>query len=73
MDWTGKYRKAFTSTDANGNSSTNYIDTSYSLRIGAETESGCYASPASSSIVYLLTAEELESVFACLDHVPAEE
>ena len=70
---TVNYRKAFTSTDANGNSSTNYIDTSYSLMLGAETESGCYASPASSSIVYLLTAEELEALFACLDPVPAEE
>ncbi|MBO6052998.1 MAG: DUF4340 domain-containing protein [Clostridia bacterium] len=58
------YRKAVTTTDANGNSSTNYLDTTWTLLIGdpdPDDPSLVAAAPASSGIVYLISASAAEN------------
>ena len=62
---TVKYRKSMSTTDANGNSTTNYLDTTYTFYIGNPyEEDGTLTAvcPASSSVVYLISSEKAESL-----------
>lgn len=65
---TVKYKKAVTATDANGNSSTNYLETSYTFVIGENNIGG----PAKSSIVYHLSEDAVTELLAYAEYVPAE-
>ena len=65
-----KYKKAVTTTDENGNSSTSYLETGYTLTIGALTENGYYVSPAKSSIVYTVSEDAVNAVLAYAAYVP---
>lgn len=68
-----KYRKAVTSTDESGNSSTNYLETTFTLLIGAKTDDGYYVSPAKSDIIYLADAEDIGNLMNYLTYEPVEE
>ena len=61
---TVNYRKSVAASDANGNTVTNYLDTSYVFYIGDPWEDGTYTavSPASSSVVYLITTEKADGL-----------
>ncbi|MBR4184344.1 MAG: DUF4340 domain-containing protein [Clostridia bacterium] len=53
---TVSYRKAVSSQDESGNTTaTNYLDTSYTLLFGEETETDVYCSPLSSTMIYTVT------------------
>ena len=61
------YRKAVTTSDQNGNSSTNYLDTSYVFLVGnpaPEDETLTAAAPASSGIVYLIPTDTAEKLLS---------
>ncbi|MBQ8512832.1 MAG: DUF4340 domain-containing protein [Clostridia bacterium] len=66
-----KYKKAVTSTDANGNESTNYLETTYTFDIGSA-DGAYYGGPAKSGIVYSLTADAVDALLAYAAYVPAE-
>ena len=64
---TVNYRKAVTTSDQNGNSSTNYLDTSYVFLVGnpaPEDETLTAAAPASSGIVYLIPTDTAEKLLS---------
>lgn len=63
------YKKAKTSTDADGNESTTYLDTGYTLLIGNKTEGGYYVSPASSDITYIVDGETIDEILAYVSYV----
>lgn len=68
------YKRAVTSTDANGNETTNRLDTSYTFLFGADAGEGTYyASPEKSTVVYLLGADTVEAIAAYMDYEPAPE
>lgn len=71
---TVKYKKAVTSTDADGNQSTTYLETSYVLDFGAAVghDEGYYVSPANSNIVYAVDETTVLELLAYVDYVPAE-
>ena len=64
------YKKAKTSTDADGNETTTYLDTGYTLLVGEKTENGYYAAPANSDITYIIDAETIDEVLAYISYVP---
>lgn len=68
-----KYRKAVTSTDESGNSSTNYLETTYTILIGKKTDDGYYISPEKSDIIYLADVEDIENLMNYLTYEPVEE
>ena len=62
---TVNYRKSVSTTDANGNSVANYLDTVYTFLIGdpyGEDETLTAAAPASSGVVYLISAEKADGL-----------
>ncbi|MBQ9997112.1 MAG: hypothetical protein IJP32_12115 [Clostridia bacterium] len=61
------YKRAVTSTDANGNQTTNRLDTSYTFLFGEERDGAYYASPEKSTIAYLVNAETVEKITAYMD------
>lgn len=66
------YKRAVTSTDAEGNETTNRLDTSYTFLFGEETGEGMYyGSPEKSTIAYRVSAETIEKIAAYMDYVPA--
>ncbi len=65
---TVKYKKAVTSMDESGNSSTNYLETTYGFIIGDSFLGG----PAKSTIVYQLDETAVNELLAYADYVPAE-
>ncbi len=60
------YKRAVTSTDANGNETTNRLDTSYTFLFGADAghDEAYYGSPEKSTIAYLVNAETVENILA---------
>lgn len=59
------YKRAVTTTDANGRETTNRLDTSYTFLFGAKDASGAYyGSPEKSTIAYLVNAETAEAILA---------
>lgn len=70
-----KYKKAVTSTDENGNESTSYLETTYTLIIGAPVghNEGYYVSPAKSDIVYIVDETTVLELLAYTDYTPAAE
>ena len=57
------YKRAVTSTDAEGNQTTNRLDTSYTFFFGADAGEGMYyASPEKSTIAYLIGAETVAKI-----------
>lgn len=65
------YKKAKTSTDADGNETTTYLDTGYSLTFGNQTEDGdYYVSPSGSNIVYLIDEETAAGLLAYAGYAP---
>ena len=66
---TVKYKKAVTSADANGNQTTNYLETVYTFVIGDSNLGG----PAKSAIVYQLNETAVNELLAFADYVPAPE
>lgn len=71
------YKRAVTTTDADGNETTNRLDTSYTFLFGADAghDEAYYASPEKSTIAYLVNAETVEKIAAYMDYepMPAEE
>ncbi len=62
---TVKYRKSVSTTDANGNSSTSYLETSYEFLIGnpyEEDETLTAVCPPGSSVVYLISTEKTDEM-----------
>ena len=62
---TVNYRKSVSTTDANGNTVANYLDTAYVFEIGdpyAEDDTLTAVSPASSDVVYLISAEKAAAI-----------
>ena len=62
---TVNYRKSVSTTDENGNTVANYLDTAYVFEIGdpsAEDDTLTAVSPASSSVVYLISAEKAAAI-----------
>ncbi len=66
------YKTPVASMDANGNPVTNYLETTYQINFGLRGESVVYTSPKDSTIVYRVTAEEVDQVLALLDYVPTD-
>ncbi len=67
------YKKAHTSTDADGNASTSYLSTSYTLFFGNEDgEGGVYFTPEDSQIVYSAPEDDVQSILSYLTYAPAE-
>ncbi len=63
---TVSYRKAVSTQDEEGNTTaTNFLDTSYTLLFGDETEGGVFCSPMSSTMIYTVGAD---TVSALLSH-----
>ncbi|MBO5257069.1 MAG: DUF4340 domain-containing protein [Clostridia bacterium] len=65
------YKRAVTSTDAEGNQTTNRLDTSYTFLFGKEHDGAYYVSPEKSTIAYLVSAETVEKIAAYMDYEPA--
>ncbi len=67
------YKRAVTSTDANGNPTTNRLDTSYTFLFGADAghDEAYYGSPEKSTMAYLVNAETAEKIAAYMDYEPA--
>lgn len=66
------YKRAVKSTDADGNETTNRLDTSYTFLFGADAGEGMYyASPEKSAIAYRVNAETVGKILAYMDYVPA--
>lgn len=63
------YKKAKTSTDADGNETTVYLDTGYSVEIG-ESNGEYYFMLQGSSITYPLDSETAEEILSYLDYTP---
>ena len=66
---TVKYKKTVTSADANGNQTTNYLETAYTFVIGDSNLGG----PAKSAIVYQLNETAVNELLAMADYIPAPE
>ncbi len=67
------YKKAHTSTDADGNESTSYLSTSYTLYFGDEDgEGGVYFAPEGSTVVYSAPMDDAQAILAYLTYAPAE-
>ena len=65
---TVSYKRAVTSTDAEGNQTTNRLDTSYTFFFGADAGEGMYyASPEKSTIAYLIGAETAAKILEYAD------
>lgn len=60
------YKRAVTTTDADGNETTNRLDTSYTFLFGADAghNEAYYGSPEKSTIAYLVNAETVENILA---------
>ncbi len=69
------YKRAVTTTDANGNETTNRLDTAYTFLFGSSSghDEGYYAAPEKSTIVYVVDAETVDKIIAYLDYEPAPE
>ena len=65
------YKRAVTSTDANGNQTTNRLDTSYTFLFGEAADGGYYGSPEKSTIAYLIGAETVDAIAEYLTYEPA--
>jgi len=66
------YKRAVTSADAEGNQTTNRLDTSYTFLFGADAGEGTYyASPEKSTIAYRVSAETVNAIAAYMDYEPA--
>lgn len=65
---TVKYKKAVTTTNESGASSTNYLETTYTLIFGENN----LVSPAKSKIVYQLNETAADELLAYADYIPAE-
>ncbi|MBR5364685.1 MAG: DUF4340 domain-containing protein [Clostridia bacterium] len=62
---TVNYRKAVSTEDSEGNTTaTNYLDTSYTLLFGDETESGVTCSPMTSTMIYTVSADTASSLLS---------
>ena len=62
---TVSYRKAVSTEDSEGNTTaTNYLDTSYTLLFGDETESGVTCSPMTSTMIYTVSADTASSLLS---------
>ncbi len=72
---TVKYKKALTVTDADGNTTTSYPQSSYTLYFGSATEDGerYYIAPEGSDIVYVTDSEDVINVISYLFYFPSEE
>ncbi len=68
------YKRAVTTTDADGNETTNRLDTSYTFDFGndAGEDESYYGTPGKSAMVYLIDAETVEKIQAYMDYVPTE-
>lgn len=64
---TVNYRKAVSTSNESGNSTTSYLDTSYTLLLGDGTEDGVYASPLSSSMIYVIPADTASALLAFIE------
>ena len=71
---TVNYRKAVTVSESDGSSSTNYLDTSYTLEVGGKVghDEGYYVSPSNSAMVYSLAENTVLGLLAYVDYSPAE-
>ena len=60
------YKRAVTTADADGNETTNRLDTSYTFLFGADAghDEAYYGSPEKSTIAYLVNAETVEAILA---------
>lgn len=69
------YKRAVTSTDADGNETTNRLDTSYTFLFGADAghDEAYYGAPEKSTMVYLIDAETVETIAAYMDYETAVE
>ena len=69
------YKKAVTSTDGDGNESTNYLDTTYTVQFGgtADEEGKRYGGPAKSKLTYVLDGETVASILAFAEDQQAED
>ena len=67
------YKRAVKSADAEGNETTNRLDTSYTFLFGADAghDEAYYGSPEKSTIAYLIDAETVEKIAAYMDYEPA--
>lgn len=65
------YKRAVTSTDADGNQTTNRLDTSYTFLFGEAADGGYYGSPEKSTIAYLIGAETADAIAEYLTYEPA--
>ena len=65
------YKRAVTSTDADGNQTTNRLNTSYTFLFGEAADGGYYGSPEKSTIAYLIGAETVDAVAEYLTYEPA--
>lgn len=67
------YKEAVPQTDANGNSTTNYLETTFTLFVGdSDGEDGIYISVGDSDIVYSVPVDELNEIVAFTDYTPSE-
>ena len=64
------YKRAVTSTDANGNQTTNRLDTSYTFLFGEAADGGYYGSPEKSTIAYLIGTETVDAIAEYLSYEP---
>ena len=67
------YKRAVTTTDANGNQTTNRLDTSYTFLFGESADGKVYGSPEKSTMAYFVNAETVEKIMAYIDYEPAPE
>lgn len=69
------YKRAVTTTDADGNKTTNRLDTSYTFLFGADAghDEAYYGGPEKSTMVYLIDAETVETIAAYMNYEPAPE
>ncbi len=67
------YKRAVTTTDADGNETTNRLDTSHAFLFGADAghDEAYYGAPEKSTIAYLIDAETVNKIAAYIDYEPA--
>ncbi len=67
------YKEAVKSTDEQGNETTNYLSTSYTLMFGdSDGDAGIFMSPEKSTIVYVVPQEKADEILSYIDYIPSE-